>query len=141
IRGTPITFGSSANSGSTTVNIPAGTKRVILFASGWLDGTVTLNTLTLGGRSMSVVGGINISPVPDPAGRPLLVCATLNNPPTGPQTLAWDFTGSTDFHDGVCYGIVPYSADGTVEIRDAASVTWSFDATRDVTVDSTATDE
>lgn len=139
IRGTPITVASTANSGSTSVNIPAGTKRVILFASGWLNGTVTLNTLTLGGQSMSVVGGINNSPTP--GGWPLVVCATLDNPPTGSQTLAWDFTGSTNFAEGVCYGIVPYSADGTVEIRDAASVTWEGFATEDVTVDSTATDQ
>jgi len=88
--GTPSQVNASAGNGSTTVTVPSDATAVVAFWSHW-DGNAnsTLSSLTLGGSAFTIQSQVAEGATSNESGHGV---ATLVNPATGSQTLAWTWS-------------------------------------------------
>lgn len=134
--GSVVTHGSSANSGSTSVTVPADATCAIVFWSGWFgSGTPSMSSISLG-SSMTIVENAAVS-----GGTSARGCAILVNPSTGSQTFAWDWSGTATLDEGCPYMIRFFKGVNTGDpIRDSDNTGWTGTATNSVTLTTSSDD-
>lgn len=99
------------NAGSTTITVPTGSTLLVLGMVGYSstgDRYFGAGTVSIGGQAMSV-GREDDSP----ANVDSTAIFYLVNPPSGSQTLAWDWVGSSNMNDGGHFFIAFYNGTNT----------------------------
>lgn len=93
-------LGGNINTGSTSITVPAGTTLIVVGTSGYVNynnyyGT---GTLTIAGQSLTMARADRDTPADaDKSAVWYIASASL---PTGSQTLAWNWGGSSNMADG-----------------------------------------
>ncbi len=136
--GTPIKIDSSANSGSTSITVPADATAIVVFWRGWLSGTISMSSLTIAGAALSLAENVATSGDADAVGVGYKI-----GPATGSQTFAWDLTGTTALDEGspyiVCY-LKDTNAGDPVSDSDTAATASAGPTTESVTLTTASTD-
>lgn len=114
--GSISSFTNSANSGSTSITIPADATMLIVGVSGYHPTTNYFSggSMTIGGNAMTAVAA---------DGDTSAFMGTLFylfNPPTGSQTLAWDWIGTNAPNNGILFAWGAYKDLDTSGIRSSS---------------------
>lgn len=113
-------FGSGDNSNSTSVSVPTDAELMVVTVSGYHDTEDYMSdgSLTLNGDSFTV--SAHYDDRPGGIDNQKAVIFTLQDPDTGTQTLAWDWTTATDPMEGLNFFYAFYKGvDDTTPIKDS----------------------
>lgn len=114
--GSVSSFTNANNSGSTSITIPADATMLIVGVTGYL-GTANYfsgGSMTIGGNAMTAVAADGDT------GAFMGALFYVFNPPTGSQTLAWDWVGTSPPVDGCLFAWGAYKDLDTSGIRSSS---------------------
>lgn len=115
---TPIAVDAAASeTGSQSVSIPAGTTSVGVIWHGYSDASNIVSSLTLGGVSMT----LRVNQATGAGAQPGFGAASLDSPPTGTQSFAWNWGGGGAVEEGGRFYIFPLSSNTGVARYRASS--------------------
>lgn len=136
--GTPVTVNASANSGSTSVTVPADCTGIAVFFNAWISGAVTLTSMTLNGASITIDQNL-----PSSGDAACVGVGHIVNPATGSQTFAWDWSGTGAIGESGVFHLVflkDVNTSDPISDHDALTSATAAATTHSLTLTTAATD-